>query len=375
MILFYTYKNRKVSEANMDYKKYINGPDYGFLRTNPNLGDNICLLTLGGSRAYGTNLPESDVDVRGFAMNKPLTDFEQVVETNTDTTIYSFDKIVKLLLSCNPNTIEIFGCKPEHYLYLNEVGQELLSHANDFLSVKVITSFGGYANAQYNRLEHGLLGNGENDDKKLLMLKHSLESAMQAFNTMHKDISCDLDIRLASTDEVKFLYPKRKIVEDTSNDHILVSGNFNSLPVTDFKEMISFLHKIQSEYGQINKRNTKKTDVKLAKHMMHLVRLFLMGTDLNKGNGIITYRTKEHNMLMDIRLGKYMTGNGMQVRPEFYDLLKEIQKEYEYSVKHTVLPETPNIDSINEMVIDMHYRMKNMKQMENEYSDYERNNE
>ena len=89
----------------------------------------------------------------------------------------------------------------------------------------------GYANAQYNRLEHGLLGNGENDDKKLLMLKHSLESAMQAFNSMHKDISCNLDIRLASTDEVKFLYPKRKIVEDTSNDHILVSGNFNSLPL------------------------------------------------------------------------------------------------------------------------------------------------
>lgn len=338
----------------MDYKEYIRIPAYDFLKDHVNLGNNICLLTLGGSRAYGTNLPESDVDIRGFAMNKPLTDFEQVVETNTDTTIYSFDKIVKLLLSCNPNTIEIFGCKPEHYLYMNEIGQTLLAHANDFLSVRAIDSFGGYANAQYNRLEHGLLGNGDNDEKKLTMLKHSLECAMNAFNAKHKYLSCDLDLRIAPTDEVSFLYPDRKIVDETSNDHILVTGNIVNMPVTDFKTIISEIHKIQSEYGQINKRNTKKSDVKLAKHMMHLIRLYLMGTDLNAGRGIVTYREKEHDMLMDIRNGKYMTSDGMKVKSEFYDLLHDIQDEYEYSVKHTVLPESPNIDVVNDLVIDMH---------------------
>ena len=79
----------------MDYKKLLQTSEYEFLRTNPYLGDHILLLTLGGSRAYGTNLPTSDVDIRGIASTPIDTicelkpDFEHVVETNTDTVIYS----------------------------------------------------------------------------------------------------------------------------------------------------------------------------------------------------------------------------------------------------------------------------------------------
>ena len=51
----------------MDYKKLLQTSEYDFLRTNPYLGNHILLLTLGGSRAYGTNLPTSDVDIRGIA--------------------------------------------------------------------------------------------------------------------------------------------------------------------------------------------------------------------------------------------------------------------------------------------------------------------
>ena len=102
----------KVTE-NKELLDLIQRPEYEFLRNNPYLGDNILLLSLGGSRAYGTNLPESDVDIRGFAVNPSnqiygLTkDFEQVVDTATDTTIYSINKMVNLLIACNPNTIEI----------------------------------------------------------------------------------------------------------------------------------------------------------------------------------------------------------------------------------------------------------------------------
>ncbi len=185
----------------IDYKKLLQTSDYDFLRKNPYLGNHILLLTLGGSRAYGTNLPTSDVDIRGIAAT-PMSalfglekDFEQVVETNTDTVIYSMQKMLQLLISCNPNTIEILGCKPEHYLYLSAEGQMILNHANDFLSVRAIDTFGGYADAQYNRLEHGLLGNGENDDKKLQMLKDSLSRAMESFRAMHNDEHIFLDIK------------------------------------------------------------------------------------------------------------------------------------------------------------------------------------
>ncbi len=52
----------------MDFKKLLKQPEYDFLRTNEHLGDNICLLTLGGSHAYGTNVEGSDVDIRGVAI-------------------------------------------------------------------------------------------------------------------------------------------------------------------------------------------------------------------------------------------------------------------------------------------------------------------
>lgn len=88
------------------------GSEYDFLRENEHLKDRIVLLTLGGSHAYGTNVETSDVDIRGCALNTPsdilgMTNFEQVVDTSTDTTVYSFNRLISLLVSCNPNTIEI----------------------------------------------------------------------------------------------------------------------------------------------------------------------------------------------------------------------------------------------------------------------------
>lgn len=66
------------------------------------LGENIILLTLGGSHAYGMDKEGSDVDIRGIALNtKPDillgNDFDAVVDVPTDTTIYSFNKMLQLL--------------------------------------------------------------------------------------------------------------------------------------------------------------------------------------------------------------------------------------------------------------------------------------
>ena len=108
-------------------KTTIKQQEYDFLRTDPHLGKNIILLGLGGSHAYGTNMESSDTDIRGIALNSKTDillkrDFEQVIEKETDTTIYSFDKIVDLLLNMNPNICEILGNKPEHYLYISPIG-------------------------------------------------------------------------------------------------------------------------------------------------------------------------------------------------------------------------------------------------------------
>lgn len=326
-----------------EIKGLLESSEYDFLNRNKYIGNNIILLALGGSRAYGTNLPESDVDVRGIAINPSKQifgledDFEQVVETNTDTTIYSLNKMTKLLLSCNPNTIEILGCRPEDYLYITPYGQKILDNKQNFLSVKAIDTFGGYARAQYNRLEHALLGNGRNDEKKLDMLLHSLQCALDAFNIKHQGSKSNIKLKILSLDKykdvVKQQYEKlknelnNKLTEDLANiknnqslnnqekaskiqsltdlfrnnmerleenyldnldnannninDRIVISGEFINYPVGELQVLLREFHKIKSEYGNINKRNTKKDEIHMAKHMMHLLRLYKMGTKLN----------------------------------------------------------------------------------------------
>lgn len=48
-----------------EIKSLLHNEQYDFLRNNENLGNNIVLLGLGGSHAYGTNNENSDVDIRG----------------------------------------------------------------------------------------------------------------------------------------------------------------------------------------------------------------------------------------------------------------------------------------------------------------------
>lgn len=111
----------------MDFIKLMSASEYDFLRTNPRLGNRIILMGLGGSYAYGTNNENSDIDFRGITLNLPsdllgLTEFEQYEDENTDTVIYSFNKVVNLLLECNPNTIELLGLDEEQYLIKTALG-------------------------------------------------------------------------------------------------------------------------------------------------------------------------------------------------------------------------------------------------------------
>ena len=148
------------NEKYSNIKKAIESEEYDFLRTNPHLGDNIILLGLGGSYAYGTNNENSDIDIRGIYLPSKEEILcggfggisEQVVNEATDTTIYALGKMINLLSNVNPNTIELLGLDEDQYIYLSKDGKLLLDNAHLFLSKKCAHSFGGYANAQLYRL-------------------------------------------------------------------------------------------------------------------------------------------------------------------------------------------------------------------------------
>lgn len=132
-------------------KDRLNSKDYDFLRTAEGLKDNIILLTTGGSVAYGTDTPESDLDIRGIALNsrKELLTMkyrEKPYENKkTDTVIYTLQQIRKLLSNANPNVLEILGTREEHLFTLTKEKQLLRENHHLFLSKKIISNFVRYA--------------------------------------------------------------------------------------------------------------------------------------------------------------------------------------------------------------------------------------
>lgn len=144
-----------------DFQELLTRPDYDFLRENERLGRRVMLLGLSGSYGYGTNREDSDVDFRGVALQRPsdllgLTEFDQYTDDRTDTVIYGFNKLVRLLLDCNPNSCELLGLPREKYLILTPLGEELLANQSLFLSRRAVQSFGGYASAQLRRLQNAM---------------------------------------------------------------------------------------------------------------------------------------------------------------------------------------------------------------------------
>lgn len=341
-----------------DFKTLIKTPEYNFLRTNPHLGDNIILLGLGGSYAYGTNVEDSDVDIRGVATQLPkdiLTGkhFDQVINEETDTTVYSLEKIVSLLSNCNPNTIEILGLEPWQYIYVSDVGQALIDNRDMFLSKRVVNAFGGYANSQLRRLDNKAARDLSQAQQEAHIL-HSIENATYDFPRKY------------------FGYPEDSIrlyVDDAVNpemdSEIFMDVNLRHYPLRDYKAMWSEMNNIVKDYSKIGKRNAHAiAHDKLSKHMMHLVRLYLMCFDILENGKIITYRQKDHDFLMDIRNGKYLDDD-KQPTKEFYDIVDELNNKLGYWKEHSELPQNPDykridafLEEVNLEVIERYSKCK-----------------
>ena len=331
-------------------KETLKSDEYSFLNANPNLNKNIIILTLGGSHAYGTDITTSDLDIRGCALNTKkelLTNhkFEQFVDENTDTTIYSFNKLISLLSNVNPNTIEMLGNKPEHYLYLHPIGKELIDNAHMFLSKKAIYSFGGYANQQLRRLENKSIRNIEQEkqEQHILGTINSLEYVFKERYAEMPSDSCKLYIDKAINPEL--------------NSEIFMDINLSHYPLRDYKELWSELNNIVKSYGKLGQRNFKAMEHgKLSKHMMHLVRLYFMCFDILEKEQIITYRENEHNLLMDIRNGNFLDSNNSPTT-DFYEMLSDLEKRLDYDKKNTNLPENPDYKKIDDFVLSVNERV------------------
>lgn len=113
-----------------------------------------------GSLAYGTNLPTSDVDIRGLfcaPMRSIRTPFfpikELTLADEEDGKIYELTNFFKLFSEMNPNIIELAFVDEADIIQTSEAYQMIRDVGHNLLSKKVAFSFSGYAMAQLKRIK------------------------------------------------------------------------------------------------------------------------------------------------------------------------------------------------------------------------------
>jgi len=327
----------------INFRELMMTEEYDFLRTNPRLGNRIILMGLGGSYAYGTNHADSDIDFRGITLNMPsdllgLTHFEQYEDANTDTVIYSFNKIVNLLLECNPNTCEVLGLDDDQYLIMTPLGEELIRNRKMFLSKRAIKSFGGYASAQLRRLQNALARDSMPQTERERHILNSVKNALDDFNSKYN------------------MFDKGRIhlyVDQSENPdmetEIFVDASYRHLPLRDYEKMWETMHNVVKDYNKIGKRNNKKDDNHLNKHAMHLIRLFMMAIDILEKGEIRTHRVDDLNLLLKIRKGGFQKEDHT-FEPEFYDILTDYENRLEKAAQETLLPDIPDMEKVETFV-------------------------
>jgi predicted nucleotidyltransferase len=321
--------------------------DYDFLKDK--FKDNLMILTLGGSYAYGLNNENSDIDIRGVAHNSYYdlltmnnTD-KPFVETKTDTTIYYFKQIINLLLNCNPNVLEIFGTREEDIFVLSNEGKILRDNINLFLSQRAIHSFCGYATAQLRRLQNALARDSYPQKEKE---KHILDSINHQREHIERNYHCfdgkDINLFLDKSNKTDF------------DEEIFLNLNLKHYPLRDLLSILSEWKNVIKDYDSLNHRNNKKDDIHLNKHVMHIIRLMRMGKEILEGKGVITNRAHEHEFMMALRNGDYVINkDNNKDYSEIFNMIDKAEKDLKFSIKHTELPLKPDENKINELVIEI----------------------
>lgn len=289
--------------------------DYKILFENPCLNKNIHYLTLGGSRAYGTNTETSDTDIRGFFLEQPsdllgIAQYkEEYVYENIDTTLYSFKRFMMLLSNCNPNTIELIGTRDSEVIYQSKLAKEVRKNYRLFLSKKAFKTFVGYATQQLRRLENALARDSYPQPEKEFHIQKSIEGQFLS-GGMPETIPFSA-----------FSFEIKDSKKEELEKEIYVSVNLKDVPLRDLLNTEFIFSNTFRNFGKLNHRNNKKDANHLNKHAMHLIRLYYMGIDILEKEEIHTYREKEHDFLMSIR-------NGNISYEEVFKVRKELEKKF-----------------------------------------------
>lgn len=338
------------------------------------LDKNTILKCIVGSHAYGTNLPESDIDIKGICI--PPKDyylgshlfFDQYTQQKPDVEIYGLKKYIKLAADANPNILELLFI--EDPIVINKFGEKLRQNRNLFVTKKAKFTFSGYAISQLKRIQthrrwilNPPLAEPKRSEFGLPDVKIVNKEQLDAIESKIKDKLGSWDIDAEVLDEAQKIEFKEKfenILKDigvNSDDELYkraaiaseIDPNFIDLVVKEkrYKTKMAEWHQYKNWKAT---RNEKRAELEAkfgydTKHATHLVRLMRMCKEiLTEGKVLVKRPDKEE--LLAIRNGSW----------KYDDLIvwaENMDKEMSILYDQSTLPKAPDITKINNLTIEL----------------------
>lgn len=158
-----------------------------FERPEAALGDrdlyeHIIYKCIVGSRAFGLDVDNSDIDRRGIYLPPANLHWslyglpEQLDDAETQECYWELQKFLVLALKANPNILECLYTPMVEYA--NPIAQELLENRSRFLSKLVFQTYNGYVISQFKKLEQDLRTQGHLKWKHVMHLIRLLISGV-----------------------------------------------------------------------------------------------------------------------------------------------------------------------------------------------------
>ena len=342
---------------------------------------NIIFECIGGSRAYGLDTPTSDTDIRGVfilpkSMYYSLDYIDQINDETNDIVYYELQKFISLCSKNNPNILELLNVSDDCVLQKNPLFDQI--KLETFLSKQCEKSFANYAFTQIKKargLEKKIVNPMEEERKSVLdfcfIYDKGISIPLQTFlaDKNIKQEHCGIT-NIPHLKDCHNLYHN----ENIPYKGIMKSENANELALSSIpkgeKEIgllffnkdsySSYCKKYKEYWNWVKKRNEERYKTTIShgknydsKNMMHTFRLLRMAKEIATEQTIHVKRP-DREFLLDVKHGKF----------EYDELVTwatELKTELETLYADSSLPERPNLQTINELLITLRTEFYNQK--------------
>lgn len=334
-------------------------------------------LTKHGSHAYGTALPDSDLDLKGIAIAPReyylgfLHHFEQAeCRDPIDAVVYDVRKFFKLAADCNPNIIEMLFTEPRDWIlpvpgrlwgqgenagvWMAYFWQLIHEQRQLFLSQKARHTFSGYAVAQLKRLQshRGWLLNPPKKEPE-----RSDFGLKNGEATLGKDRLQVIEAEIRKTTDAVAGHGYTRDQVETADESFVTNVverlelDKRLIPVIIAERKYAAACRYWQSYQTWKtERNPKRSELEAkfgydTKHAMHLVRLMRMAVEI-LGGGKVVVKRPDAEELLAIRAGAWTYDHLMEWAKVADDALAGV-------AKLSPLPHEPDRKALDRLLVEV----------------------